>query len=288
MLRTLPVRDGHELGEARRRELDLDRALAQRQAHQTIEALQRGWYVGPDGEQVHWREAIDHALASKSSIPGGGTLPRATRQRVAETRVRVANETTLAAAHDLLTRGLDPLSLNFANGVEPGGGFLRGARAQEEALCRASALYATLHGDPMYDAHRKMAHGESSPWCIVSRDVPVFRADHGATLPAPWLCSFITCAAPFEPSVGAARSALLLEDRIYRVLEVAAAHDYGSLVLGAWGCGAFGNNPTTTARAFRAALESDLGQSFDEVVFAICDWSPERRFLKPFADVFSG
>jgi uncharacterized protein (TIGR02452 family) len=288
MITTLPARDGRELAEARRRELDLEPGEAMRRAHQAIEAMQRGWYVGPQGEQVHWREAIDHAVASKSSIPGGGTLPRANRERVAETLVCVANETTLAAARELRSRGRDPLALNFANGIEPGGGFLRGARAQEEALCRSSALYATLHGDPMYEAHRKLPAGESSAWCIVSPDVPVFRADDGAPLAAPWLCSFVTCAAPYEPVVGAPRSALLLHDRIHRVLEVASAHGYDSLVLGAWGCGAFGNHPTTTAKAFRTALESDLGQSFGEVVFAICDWSPERRFLQPFRDVFGG
>ena len=227
-------------------------------------------------------------MGAKSSIPPDVTLPRTTRARLPETQVRVVNETTLAAAHELRQRGRDPLSLNFANGVEPGGGFLAGARAQEEALCRGSALYATLHGDPMYDAHRTMPKGESSPWAIVSPDVPVYRADDGTTLAEPWLCSFITCAAPYEPQVGPARSALLLQDRIYRVLEIAAAHGYDSLVLGAWGCGAFGNNPTTTAKDFRTALESDLGQSFDEVVFAICDWSPERRFLGPFREVLGG
>lgn len=288
MIKTLPARDSDELAHARRRELDIDHGDAKRLARETIEALQRGWYVDPDRRQVHWREAIEHSLGAKSSIPPDGALPRATRARVPETRVRVVNETTLAAAHELRLSGRDPLSLNFANGVVPGGGFLTGSRAQEEALCRASALYATLDGDPMYDAHRTMPQGESSPWCIVSPDVPVFRADDGTTLAAPWPCSFITCAAPYVPDVGPARSARLLQDRIWRVLEIAAARGYDSLVLGAWGCGAFGNNPTTTAKAFRSALESDQGRLFEDVVFAICDWSPERRFLGPFRDVFGG
>jgi uncharacterized protein (TIGR02452 family) len=48
-----------------------------------------------------------------------------------------------------------PLALNFANGIHPGGGFLEGARAQKEVLCRSSALNHTLRGDEMYEYHRK-------------------------------------------------------------------------------------------------------------------------------------
>jgi uncharacterized protein (TIGR02452 family) len=60
-----------------------------------------------------------------------------------------------------------------------------------------------------------------------------------------------------------------------------------TLVLGAWGCGAFGNDPLRTARDFRSALEGAYAGGFREVVFAITDWSDERRFLGPFRDVFA-
>ncbi|MGE3843072.1 MAG: TIGR02452 family protein, partial [Vicinamibacterales bacterium] len=55
----------------------------------------------------------------------------------------------------------------------------------------------------------------------------------------------------------------------------------------AWGCGAFGNDPERTAADFRDALASEYAGAFDEVVFAITDWSTERRFLGPFRDVMT-
>ena len=71
------------------------------------------------------------------------------------------------------------------------------------------------------------------------------------------------------------------------MLAIARAYQYTSLVLGAWGCGAFGNDSHRTAIDFRHALESDFSGAFGEVVFAITDWSPERKYLGPFRDVFS-
>ncbi len=84
------------------------------------------------------------------------------------------------------------------------------------------------------------------------------------------------------------KSGDLLAKRIRRVLEIARAYGYASLVLGAWGCGAFRNDPQRTAADFRQALEQEHAGAFSEVVFAITDWSPERRFLGPFRDVFAG
>ena len=180
-----------------------------------------------------------------------------------------------------------PLALNFANGIQPGGGFLGGARAQEEALCRSSALYQTLLDDEMYLVHRRRPRPDSTDWAIYSPDVPVFRADDGTALEDPWLLSFITCAAPYAPSVGQPEAGDLLKQRIHRVLAIARAYGHPSLVLGAWGCGAFGNDVERTATDFRAALENEFDGAFAEVTFAVADWSPERTFLGPFRDAFA-
>ncbi|MFN2323948.1 MAG: TIGR02452 family protein, partial [Trueperaceae bacterium] len=93
-------------------------------------------------------------------------------------------------------------------------------------------------------------------------------------------------AAPYAPAIGDERSADLLRARIHRVLAIAHAYGYRALVLGAWGCGAFANDPHRTAEDFRAALEGPFDGAFEEVVFAITDWSPERRTLGPFRDAF--
>ena len=248
----------------------------------------RGWYLNPVGERVDLRSAIDAAVARKASIAPDAGLPTPAKASHGETRVQVANETTLQASRRLADRGLWPLALNFANGVTPGGGFLNGARAQEEVLCRSSALYPTLVGDPMYANHRTRSRPDSTAWAIYTPDVPVFRTDDGAELDRPWLLSFLTCAAPYAPNIGQPESGDLLKERIRRVLEVARAYGHEVLVLGAWGCGAFANDPRRTAGDFRVALETELAGAFSEVVFAITDWSPERRTLGPFRDAFAG
>ncbi len=77
-----------------------------------------------------------------------------------------------------------------------------------------------------------------------------------------------------------------MKRRIHRVLEIARAYGYEALVLGALGVRSVRNDPVVTAQDFRAAFTTDYSGSFLEVVFAITDWSPERRFLGAFRDVF--
>jgi uncharacterized protein (TIGR02452 family) len=252
-----------------------------------VTAAREGRYVTKAGREVVWRDAVEAAGAAKRSIPPDAALPRADCSIFPETRVQVTNETTLGASQRLVALGLRPLALNFANGVQPGGGFLGGARAQEEVLCRSSALYQTLIDDPMYEEHRKRPLPDSTDWAIYSPDVPVFRMDDGRELPHPWLLSFITCAAPYAPGVGQPAAGDLLKKRIHRVLTIARAYGHTALVLGAWGCGAFENDLHRTATDFRQALETDHRGAFSDIVFAITDWSPERAFLGPFCEVFA-
>jgi uncharacterized protein (TIGR02452 family) len=139
----------------------------------------------------------------------------------------------------------------------------------------------------MYEEHRKRPRPDSTDWAIYSPDVPVFRSDDGTELGHPWLLSFITCAAPYAPAIGQPEAGDLLQRRIHRVLAIARAYGYSALVLGAWGCGAFGNDAHRTAIDFRHALENEFSGVFFDIVFAITDWSLERRFLGPFREVFT-
>ena len=286
-LMIMPCLDSPEMAAQRERELRLPRQQAAALGRSAVEAIERGFYRNETGVRVDWRTAVEAARAAKRSLSPEDPLPQHDRVQFSETRLQVTNETTLAAAQRLNARGFAPLALNFANGVHPGGGFLNGALAQEEVLCRSSALYATLVEDPMYDAHARRPRPDSSDWAIYSPDVPVFRRDDGTPLGAPWPLAFLTCAAPYAPDIGQPESGNLLRQRIRRVLAIARAFGHSSLVLGAWGCGAFANDPARTARDFRRALEEDFAGAFSEIVFAIVDWSPERRFLGPFRDVFA-
>ena len=60
-----------------------------------------------------------------------------------------------------------------------------------------------------------------------------------------------------------------------------------NLITGAWGCGAFANDPHRIAGIFHEVLASDFLQCFSEVDFAIADFSPDRRYLGPFRDTFA-
>lgn len=284
-LNILPCLDSPAIAKLRQSELNIPRSMAISLGFSSLNACNIGYYTTSSGQKVEWGHLVKDARSGKQSIPPDALLPTFENKKHPKTDVQVCNETTLVSSRNLIKEGHQPIALNFANGVAPGGGFLHGAKAQEEVLCRSSALYSTLVEDPMYDYHLKRPLPDSSDWVIYSPKVPIFRSDDGLEYDEPWLLSFLTCAAPFAPSVPQAGD--LLQKRINRVLSVAAAYGYESLVLGAWGCGAFANDPARTAKDFREALETNFSGCFSKVVFAITDWSPERRFLGPFRDIFN-
>lgn len=186
----------------------------------------------------------------------------------------MTNETSLAAARRL---GAGAACLVFASAKHPGGGFLSGAQAQEESIARASALYPCQQAaSEFYDYHRRQGDLRYSDRVIYSPCVPVIRADDGALLDEPYAVSFLTAAAPNlaaittnQPSAADSVPGVLAA-RAERVLAVAAAHGHRNLVLGAWGCGVFRNDPAVVAAAFAAGL-ARAGGSFDRVLFAVLD-----------------
>ncbi len=280
-------------GRSLRALLDLSRHEAAALGRETVAILAAGSYETAAGSRVDIGEQVAACVRGTVAYDLATPLHERSAAR-GETTVTVHNQTTLAAVCDLRSRGRRPAALNFASATNPGGGFLNGARAQEEYLCRSSALWACLRDQPMYEFHQARQDPFYSDFMLYSPDVPVIRDDHGELLAAPYPCSIITAAAVQAHAVGKyfgrrdGEIAAVMLRRIVKVLAVAETHGHDSLVLGAWGCGAFGNDGEVIAGLFRQALEERFCGAFAEVVFAVTDWSEDERFIGPFTRAFGG
>ena len=170
----------------------------------------------------------------------------------------------------------NPLVMNFANAHKPGGGFELGATAQEEALCRCSTLIASISSvkaKEMYQYNNLHASPVESDYMLLSK-VCVFRNEKCELVKEPFLAGVITVPAPNRIGLAAFTPVDKIDEAMIRRIEimllVAKANNYKSIVLGAWGCGAFHNNPENVANCFRTVLE-DYGYAeyFDNICFAI-------------------
>ncbi|MFE6227843.1 TIGR02452 family protein [Streptomyces sp. NPDC057854] len=265
-------------------------------ARQTEAIVAAGSYTAPDGRTVSLREDLAAALAG-TRLHGPAPVP-VTPGIDRPGRIEVTGESSLAAARRMTAAdpGGPVAVLNFASARNPGGGYLNGAQAQEEALCRSSALHATLLRAPAYYAHHRAERDAFyTDRVIHSPRVPVFRDDRGALLADPFTVGFLTSPAPNAGVVRrrnpelAHRLPAALASRAERVLETAAAEGYRRLVLGAWGCGVFQNDPAEVAGAFKALLTGDgrFAGHFDETVFAVLDRTSGTPTLAAFRRVLA-
>ncbi|MFF3334619.1 TIGR02452 family protein [Streptomyces sp. NPDC002888] len=264
-------------------------------ARETEQIVTAGAYRAPDGREVSLTATIEAARQGTRMVgPDPVPVPETPE---ADPRIEVTPESSTEAARRLAQDG--PVAvLNFASARNPGGGYLNGAQAQEEALCRASALYTCLlEAREFYDHHRAHRDPFYTDRVIHAPSVPVFRDDRGHLLDEPYTAGFLTSAAPNAGVVlrtapeRAAELPRALAVRAERVLETAAAHGYRRLVLGAWGCGVFRNDPAQVAGAFRALLDETGGRfarTFEHVVFGVLDRTPGNVVRGAFEKTFGG
>ena len=205
-------------------------------------------------------------------------------------RFSVTNEDSLRASG----RFKEPTVLNFASAKYPGGGFLKGASAQEESLCCCSTLFASLSSKEaaeMYEFNRENPINTYSDYMLFSPYVVVFRDAEKGLLEKPFVVSVVSVPAP-NRSAGArfetdeSIKEVLLR-RMRRLIVCAIRHGHKNLVLGAWGCGVFRNDPHQVASCFRQVLiDEKLGFCFDDVCFAVYG-KPDNPNLVAFEEVFA-
>ncbi|MBS0029842.1 TIGR02452 family protein [Chitinophaga sp. 22321] len=273
-------------------------------AHETLDIIEKGGYQNNRGELIHIGDTLQHSIVNTIHYRPDD-FPLLFKQRdemlktgaVHHTHISVTAETTFAAARRLIvTEGVSRVCcLNFASAKNPGGGFLGGAQAQEEALARASGLYASLRTKQvMYDINRANGTCLYTDNMIYSPLVPVFRDDHDALLDQPYHVSVLTSPAV---NAGAIRNneperlkdmeAVML-GRIEKLLSVAVAQKQTTLILGAWGCGVFRNNAEDVARWFAHHITNNevFKHAFAQVVFAVYESGEKKYNLNAFKNRF--
>lgn len=264
-------------------------------AQETLRIIKEGKYQSPAGKTVEF-------LAQQRAAVNGTVLytPQHVHQLLTKQGgcesgtpiIEVTNETTQVATHRLAYKEgrRDVVLLNYASARKPGGGFLNGAKAQEEDLSRCSGLYPCLLTQPVY-YEKNRAHDSAlyTDHIIYAPNVPWFRTQSHNLLEDVFWASVITAPAPNVGQVlrRDARAWPKIEDVLRRragyVLAVAREHRHRTLILGAWGCGVFQNNPRMVADAFGIWLTSpEFRGCFERVVFAVYDTSRNRETFRAF------
>jgi uncharacterized protein (TIGR02452 family) len=227
-----------------------------------------------------------------------------------KTQYSVIEADCLETAELLLKSGYNPCVLNMASRQNPGGGVLNGAGAQEENLFRRSNLFMSLYQFASYAEEYGIKRNDNqypldkNTGGVYSGEITVFRGSERngyCLLKNPFKVSFVSVPAINHPALESLNGKYYIEkslveptkEKIRTILRIAGKYRHDSLVLSAFGCGAFGNPPHHIAMMFRAVFsENEFSRQFKVVVFSIINdhnsWSghnPEGNVL-PFLDVF--
>lgn len=202
--------------------------------------------------------------------------------------------------HDTAEKDARPvLVLNLANPVNPGGGVRRGARAQEEDLCRKSSLLLSLESSAAsvyYEYNRSLNTYMGSDAVMITPQVEIIRDEYGKLLPESVTVSVMTCAAPMltfgKEGMNEQQYRDMLFRRISGMLTLAAHLGYTYLVLGAFGCGAFRNDAAVVSDLFCKAMQEfeyggrKLNDCFRRIDFAVLDRTLDQYNYKEFSRNF--
>lgn len=260
-------------------------------------------------ENTRLKAAIRNSIKNQKLILENDTIPEIDKKKYEESaQVIVSKKRSYEAAFAYKDQRV--CVHNFASASNPGGGVTRGSNAQEECLCRCSDLYFCLNTQEMwngfYKPHRNAKNPIHNDDIIYTPDVVVFKTDTAypqSMEESDWYnVNVITCAAPNlreRPSnmfnIGDGNSAIKISDeelklihekRLRRILDVAAIEGNEVVILGAFGCGAFANNPTVVARAARNVIE-EYKYTFKTIEFAVYCSPRDERNYNIFEKIFS-
>jgi uncharacterized protein (TIGR02452 family) len=271
----------------------------------TVRIVKKGFYVSPKGKEIEITDTdkmVDGTkFYGKKVVIDYDSLPKY------ETKIEVIDNDCLYAAKDLIDKGLNPCVLNMASFHTPGGGVTRGSSAQEESIFRRTNIFKSLYQfNEIGSAYGIKQREERYPLDynfggIYTPSVTVFKASEGddcILLEEPYKIGVVSVAAVKNPRVENGKLVPWVVDtlkcKIRQILDIALENGHDSIVLSAFGCGAYKTPPTEMARLFKEILSrDDYKNAFKAISFAIInvkstngEHNPQGNF-EPFRETFS-
>lgn len=271
----------------------------------TVAIANKGKYLSPKGKTVTITDEDKMIEGTKfygkKAIVNYNSIPRY------ETEIKVVDNDCIYAAKDLIDRGLNPCVLNMASFHKPGGGVVEGSSAQEENIFRRTNIFKSLY----------QFHSIGENYGIKQRDeryplemyfggiytphVTVFKGSDDTDytpLEEPFEIGVVSIAAVKKPTLNEGKLLPWVVDvtksKIRQMLDIALENGHDSLILSAFGCGAYKTPPTEMARLFKEVIGSEKYKgAFKAIHFAIINLkstngthNPQGNF-KPFKEAFS-
>lgn len=251
-------------------------------AHDTLNVLKNKNYT-VNGKTIDLSQQIENSVNGTILYPPESSFDSQIHplEQKRQGKIVFTNETTTNAVirlkKELNTPEEDIVALNFASARTPGGAYLRGTKTQEESLARQTTLIASIQQEKtrkMYEYNATLQGPLYSDYMIYTPGAVVFRDDNLKYLPEPVSTSIITSAAANlrfmrdEDTMEEVHQAMI--QRIRKILQIAILNNNKTIVLGAFGCGYFANDPYDVANYFKKILiDEKYIDFFDQVIFAI-------------------
>ena len=269
----------------------------------TVVLANQGGYMSPKGEQIriHNQEEMINGTKfyGKKVVNDYDAIPRY------ETEVKVIDKDCIYAAKDLIDRGFNPCMLNMASFSTPGGGVMKGSSAQEENIFRRSNIFKSLYqfhsiGENLGIEQREERYPlDYNFGGIYTPHVTIFKGGSDTRytlLEEPFEVAVVSVSAVKNPTLKNGKLEPWVIDttksKIRQIFDIALENGHDSLVLSAFGCGAYKTPPTEMAKLFKEVIESKKYKgAFKAIHFAIINLpstngkhNPEGNF-QPFKDV---
>ena len=215
----------------------------------------------------------------------------------------VLNDTTIKGALFLFGGNNKVGILNFASAIKAGGGWINGRVAQEEDIMRKTTLFPSLViQDKFYKEHTKDNPFYSNT-IIYSPNVYIMK-DENFQYRALKEINVVTSAAvnltdiknnlilsnylnDYNNKNNVDLVTEIMKKRMQRILLIFAENNIKNIVLGAFGCGVFGQDANNIANVWKYLLkDKHLEKYFDNIVFAVLDNSPNKCNYTPFENLF--